>query len=145
MANNCYLYYKKLGPNAMTPYKGTKKSVGYDLYSPYDFELAPNAIVSVKTDLAFQFPDYCYGRITSRSSLARHGIHILGGVIDPDFTGNVTVVLRNSGSNTMYVMRGQRFAQIICERAEFPILKEEFGDFETSERNSNGFGSTGIF
>ena len=51
------------------------------------------------TDLAFEIPKGCYGRIAPRSGLAKlWGIDVGAGVIDPDFRGNLRVFLFNHSS-----------------------------------------------
>jgi len=134
--------FVKLTPNAFTPTRGTDKSVGYDLASPNNYHIPPHSIEKIKTDLAFYFPDGCYGRLAMRSSLAQNGVDVLGGVIDPDFTGNVVVVVINHGDKEVIIKKGDRFAQIIFEKADFGhLLEVSHKDVKTTNRGS--FGSTG--
>ncbi|KFP75663.1 hypothetical protein N310_01188, partial [Acanthisitta chloris] len=44
------------------------------------------------------------------------------GVIDEDYRGNVGVVLFNFGKETFEVKKGDRIAQLICERIYYPEL-----------------------
>ena len=51
----------------------------------------------VQTGCAFTFPSGVYGRIAPRSGLAvKHMLDVGAGVIDPDFSGEVRVMLFNS-------------------------------------------------
>lgn len=138
------LLYAKLSETARSPFKGSRNSVGFDLHSPAYYELPPKSITTIPTNLAFKFPPSTYGRLEMRSSLAKHGLIVLGGVIDPDFRGNVTVVLKNLGRNLIIIREGQRFVQLICEKAEFPDVKQ-VPSLDVTERNEKGFGSTGKF
>lgn len=143
MSDKC-LQYVKLSESARSPFKGSRNSVGFDLHSPATYQLPPKSIVIIPTNLAFKFPPSTYGRLAIRSSFAKHGLEVLGGVLDPDFRGNVTVIVKNCGNNLIIIREGQRFVQIICEKAIFPTLKQ-VATLDSTERNDKGFGSTGKF
>ena len=136
---------KKLSYDAILPTRGSDGSVGYDLYSNEDAIVpcqAGNALVG--TGLAVRITDGCYGRVAPRSGLAvKHCIDVGAGVIDPDYTGEVKVVLFNRGFDNFEIKKGDRIAQLILERCENPHVKE-IGLLEETLRGSDGFGSTGI-
>ena len=136
---------KKLSYDAILPTRGSDGSVGYDLYSNEDAIVpcqAGNALVG--TGLAVRIPDGCYGRVAPRSGLAvKHCIDVGAGVIDPDYTGEVKVVLFNRGFDNFEIKKGDRIAQLILERCETPHIKE-IGLLEETLRGSYGFGSTGV-
>ena len=116
--------------------------MGHDLYSAYEYTISAGGRALVKTDLQIAMPPGCYGRIASRSSLAHfHGIHVGAGVIDPDYRGNVGVVLFNLSSQDYVVRQGDRCAQIILEQAYVPFIVEVKSLPETS-RGTGSFGST---
>ncbi len=135
---------KKLTYDAIIPTRGSDGSVGYDLYSVVDTVVpcqAGNALVG--TGLAVRIPDGCYGRVAPRSGLAvKHCIQVGAGVIDPDYTGEIKVVLFNHGTEDFEIKKGDRIAQLILERCETPIIKE-IGLLDETLRGSDGFGSTG--
>ena len=65
-----------------------------------------------------------YGRIAPRSGLvANFGIHVGAGVIDPDYFGEIKVVLFNLSDSDYFVEIGHRVAQIICEKYCSPICE----------------------
>jgi dUTP pyrophosphatase len=72
----------------------------------------------------------------------KHGIQVGAGVIDPDYTGEVKVLLFNHGDAVFEVKKGERVAQLVLERCETPEI-EEVGTVEDTERGAGGFGSTG--
>jgi dUTP pyrophosphatase len=72
----------------------------------------------------------------------KHCINVGAGVIDPDYTGEIKVVLFNHGENDFEIKRGDRIAQLVLERYETPPVKE-IEIIEETERGSGGFGSTG--
>ena len=66
------------------------------MHSPVDQNIPARGRHVVFTDLALELPHGCYGRIAPRSGLASlWGIDVGAGVIDPDFKGNVGVLLFN--------------------------------------------------
>ncbi|XP_032838946.2 deoxyuridine 5'-triphosphate nucleotidohydrolase, mitochondrial isoform X3 [Tyto alba] len=137
------LRFAKLSKNASTPSRGSARAAGYDLYSAYDCVIPPMEKAVVKTDIQIELPSGCYGRVAPRSGLAaKHFIDVGAGVIDEDYRGNVGVVLFNFGKETFEVKKGDRIAQLICERICYPEL-EEVQALDDTERGGDGFGSTG--
>ncbi|NWR40879.1 DUT protein, partial [Regulus satrapa] len=137
------LRFTRLSENAFAPSRGSARAAGYDLYSAYDCVIPPMEKAVVKTDIQIALPSGCYGRVAPRSGLAaKHFIDVGAGVIDEDYRGNVGVVLFNFGKETFEVKKGDRIAQLICERIYYPEL-EEVEALDDTERGEGGFGSTG--
>lgn len=137
------LYFQKLSGNAYSPIKVTDQSAGFDLRSAYDYTISPRGKELIWTDLAVQVPLECYGRIAPRSGLAlKHHIDVGAGVIDSDYRGNVGVILFNHSSEQFIIRKGDRIAQLICERIVEPQL-EEVISLDDTVRGDRGFGSTG--
>ena len=138
------LRVKKLNQNATLPTRGSGGAVGYDLYSIEEVVVPPTHRALVGTGIAIVLPVGVYGRVAPRSGLAvKHGIQVGAGVIDPDYTGEIKVVLFNHGDKDFEVKKGDRIAQLILERCETPEV-EEVGEVKDTERGSKGFGSTGV-
>lgn len=137
------LKVQKLSKDAVIPTIAEPGSIGYDLCSTVDFTLPSSQMCSVSTGVAIELPEGVYGRVAPRSGLAvRSGIDVLAGVIDPSYRGEVKVVLINHGQRSVFFPSGSRIAQLVLERAEvFPTQEVDF--LSTTERGSNGFGSTG--
>ncbi|XP_034849760.1 deoxyuridine 5'-triphosphate nucleotidohydrolase, mitochondrial isoform X1 [Mirounga leonina] len=137
------LRFVRLSEHATAPTKGSARAAGYDLYSAYDYTLPPMEKALVKTDIQVALPSGCYGRVAPRSGLAaKYFIDVGAGVIDEDYRGNVGVVLFNFGKEKFQVKKGDRIAQLICERIFYPEI-EEVQVLDDTERGSGGFGSTG--
>lgn len=97
----------------------------------------------ILTDIQIALPDGCYGRVAPRSGLAaKHFIDVGAGVIDQDYRGNVGVVMFNFSDTDFEVKKGDRIAQLICEKIYLPQL-QELPALDNTERGSGGFGSTG--
>ena len=99
-------------PGATLPTPG---SVGYDLFSADDYIVGPGRRCVVSTGISARFPEGTYGRIEPRTGLAvKHGVTVLAGIVDPDNTGEIRVVLQNHDPVRSFVIRpGYRIAQMI--------------------------------
>lgn len=140
------LRYRLLTTEAFPPTRATAQSVGFDLKSAYDYVIAPESSCKVETDIAIVLPKDCFGHICGRSGLGlHHKISILGGVIDPDYTGSISAILYNAGKTSFAVHRGDKVAQLICQLVKIPLVSELPADFEMkTERGDKGFGSSGV-
>ena len=108
------LLIKKLSEHALIPTRASPGSVGYDLYSIEDMHILPYQRGIVCTGIAATIPMGVYGRIAPRSGLAvKHGVQTGAGVIDPDYTGELKVILFNHGSEKFEIKKGDRIAQLI--------------------------------
>ena len=138
------LFVKKLSEFATIPSRGSKLAAGYDLYSAHDCVIKAKGKEMVKTDLQIAVPSGCYGRVAPRSGLAwKNFIDVGAGVIDEDYRGPVNVILFNFGETDFEIKRGDRIAQLICEKIENAEI-QEVASLEDTERGANGFGSTGV-
>lgn len=143
----------KLRPDTIVPSKATEHSIGLDLFSVEPYVVLPGQRVVVSTGVAVSIPDGTYGRIAPRSGLSvKHGLCVGAGVIDPDYTGEIRVVLFNHDLQTPYVIRpGYRIAQLIFEQAldvsNIDVLEYD-GEISAPppsprKRGARGFGSSG--
>ena len=125
------------------PTCATPKSVDLDLYSPTSVLVPAHDKVLVDMGIAFQIPMGYYGWIAPRSGLAiHHHIHVGAGVVDPDYTGSVQVLLLNFSSQNHAIEANHCIAQLILEKVAYPVLYE-VPQMPLTERGANGFGSTG--
>ena len=134
---------QKLSENAMIPTRGSPGAAGYDLYSPFDLMLRPGNMYSMPVRIAVAIPPNYYGRILSRSSMAKNGIEVEAGVIDSDYRGEIYVLLHNIGQEDYIIKKGDRMAQLIITRIVTPNITIT-DQLPHTERNKGGFGSTGV-
>ena len=122
----------------MVPTKATKYSIRLDFYSPDSYLVCPKGQVLIPIQIRLGIPPGYYGRITSKSSLAvQHKIHVGAGVIDPDYTGEIKVLLINNGKHYYQVSQGHPIAQLILEKASIPILRQ-VKELPTTGRGERG-------
>ena len=99
--------FQKLSEKAISPHQATLKSVGYDLFTPIDFQIQPKEQKTVFIDLAITPPEGYYAQLMSKSGLTvLYKLEVKAGVIDPDFTGNIGVVLKNNSDQPIERLAG---------------------------------------
>ena len=160
--------FKKLHPDARGPVRSDYGDAGYDLSCLYRTVIPPMARVQIPTGLAVEIPHGYYGRIAPRSGLAvKHGLDVLGGVIDSGYRGEISVVLINLnlpeelseaaykrsaihsyeshfGSRSTAEFSSQsRIAQLIIEKCH-DVEWGEVAELAESVRGAGGFGSSGV-
>ncbi len=133
------------GHDLEPPSRGSTHAAGYDVRSSEDVTLAPGEIRLVGTGFALEIPEHLECQVRPRSGLAlKHGITIPNspGTIDPDYRGEVRVILQNLGQEAVHLRRGERIAQLVFARFETPDLVE-VESLSGTDRGEGGFGSTG--
>ena len=83
------LQVKTINPSSKQPVQATDGATGYDLYTPIAVVLGPYSEKLIPLGLAISVPQGLYERVADRSSLAKMGLHILSGVIDSDYRGEL--------------------------------------------------------
>eukprot|EP00590_Aulacoseira_subarctica_P009283 CAMPEP_0172419932 /NCGR_PEP_ID=MMETSP1064-20121228/6327_1 /TAXON_ID=202472 /ORGANISM="Aulacoseira subarctica , Strain CCAP 1002/5" /LENGTH=1080 /DNA_ID=CAMNT_0013159633 /DNA_START=39 /DNA_END=3281 /DNA_ORIENTATION=+ len=143
MAHKTEAQIQLLTSKAKVPIRATQQSVGYDTYSPEPHTLQPQMITKVPLDIAINPPSGSYVQLMSRSGLALKGVTVHAGVIDPDYRGNITVLMHNSTDKPIQIKAGERVAQILFKQVSLPNLVTTKA-LPTTERNDQGFGSTDL-
>lgn len=136
------LRVKKLNRFALLPVK-QHRSAGYDLYSCQDTLVPAGKRCMIGTGIAVEFPENYVGRICDRSGMAvKKGLHVLAGVIDPDYRGEWKVVLLNTSEEDVMIEAQTRIAQVLFYQvANFQVT--EVSELTDTSRGEGGFGSTG--
>ena len=128
------------------PSRATPHAAGYDIRSAEpDFALAAGEIRLVATGLVMALPEGIECQVRPRSGLAlRYGITLPNspGTIDPDYRGEIRVILQNTGSEPVDIARGERIAQLVFARFASPEIVE-VAELSATSRGEGGFGSTG--
>jgi dUTP diphosphatase len=130
------------------PAYATPGAAGMDLRACIDapLSIAPGDTHLIPTGIAIHIGDPGVAAvILPRSGLGhKHGI-VLGnlvGLIDSDYQGPLMVSCWNRSNEPFTLQPLDRLAQLVI----VPVVKAEFNvveNFETSERGTGGFGSTG--
>ena len=108
--------------------------------------IKPLERVLIPTGLYVELPDGHELQVRPRSGLAiKYGLSVLNspGTVDPDYRGEIKVILVNLSNDDFLLMPGERIAQMVIARFERVEL-EEVEVLGQTERGAGGFGSTGL-
>jgi dUTP pyrophosphatase len=136
-----------LHPSARPPARTRPGDAAYDLACVEPFSLAPGERAMIPTGVAVAIPPGMCGLVLPRSGLAiKHGISCVNapGLVDPNYRGELRVILINHGDEAFEAAAGDRIAQLLVLPFASPALAvvDELphgGD----DRGTGGFGSSG--
>lgn len=152
---------RKLHPEVLLPAQGTPGSIGLDLHAhlltehgrPNNQLLPAHATRLIPTGLqiepcATQVDSgdvHWLVTVCSRSGLAAKSLFVANapGIIDPDYSGEIKILLYNGSMVSTHIHHGDRIAQLVCLSATLPELLEVEEILETTVRGKKGMGSTG--
>lgn len=142
---------KLLNEGAQIPRKAHLSDVAYDLYCPQD-TVIPTGRSVVPLGLSMELPEGYAAEVRPRSGFSSQGMadkdgirrdaDVLHGLIDPNFRGEVGVIVSNRDTDFI-LAKGTRLTLLLIIRAEDTrlVVTESLSD---SERGRHGYGSTGI-
>jgi dUTP pyrophosphatase len=136
--------YKKLSQNATAPESSSEDDAGYDLFAAHDGCMSGGGRGIIKTNISIELPEGYYGQLEGRSGLAvKSGIAVLGGIIDPNYRGDIGVILVNLDNEKTFVYKkGDKICQMVIK----PYIKPqmiEADELSATDRGEKGFGSSG--
>jgi len=137
--------FKLLDEDAKIPTRAHKWDAGADIHALVETFIDPGKSRNVNTGFAMQIPLGYEVQVRPRSGLAvNHGVTVLNspGTIDAQYRGEVTVPLINHGDIPFHIMPGDRIAQMVVAKVEFPYLIV-VDELDNNDRGG-GFGSTGV-
>jgi dUTP pyrophosphatase len=140
------LQVRLLHPGAVAPERTRPGDAGYDLRAVEAFTLAPGGRATVPTGVAIALPPGIAGLVVPRSGLAaRHGLSVVNGpgLIDPNYRGEVKVVLVNLGAEPFAGEPGDRIAQLLLVPFAAPDVVAVDDLPPSNDRGELGFGSSG--
>ena len=129
------------------PQYETANAVGLDVRAntTEGIRLAPLERAMVPTGLYVEIPEGYEIQVRPRSGLAaKYGISVVNapGTIDPDYRGEIKVILVNLSNEVFELKPGERIAQLVV--AQFTRIEWECVEqLSDTERGAGGFGSTG--
>jgi dUTP pyrophosphatase len=129
---NNSLTIKLLNENAKVPTQATSVSAGFDLYASQQTFISAEQTAFIPTGLQVILPPNTYLRIADTSSKALvQQLFVKAGVIDPDYTGEIKVVLFNANRFTSIVLKHERIAQGIIT----PYISANFNIIDSNNQN----------
>jgi len=140
------VYFKKLNEDARIPEYKSENAVGVDFHSAENGSIEPGKFKIVGTGLAVEMTANLELQVRSRSGLAaKSGLIVLNSpaTIDPDYRGEIKLILCNLGEKVFTFKKGDRLAQGVF--SEKPVINiEEKNELSETARGSDGLGSTGV-
>lgn len=141
----------KILEGGYAPTRAHAGDAGLDLYSPEDVLIYPGTKEFIDAKVAVAIPEGYVGLIMDRSSLAKKGLKIPGGVIDSGYRGSMGVILVNMNSEVMglsgapvAIKKGDRIAQLLVVPIAVPTVRLVTSFEGDTTRGEGGFGSTGV-
>lgn len=144
--------FKPAVGNALLPRRYSDGAVGYDLHAhllsetgrPIKQLIPPNSTRNIRTGLLIEPPPGHFVMVCSRSGLAKRSVFVANGpgIIDPDYRGEVMVLLYNGSHESYWVQHEDRIAQLVVVPVT-PISVEWTMKLSETSRGEAGFGSTG--
>ena len=88
-----YIQVVPLVPDVILPFRATNSSTGYDVSSSTNVQITAHSTVTVPLGFKIAFPSNLHCSLNPLSSLSSKGLHVSVGTIDPDYRGEVKVIL----------------------------------------------------
>lgn len=133
--------------NFALPEYATEHAAGLDVRANIDepIVLGPLERAMIPTGLYVEIPEGHEIQVRPRSGLAaKHGLTVLNtpGTIDPDYRGEIRVILVNVSNELFTLAPGERIAQLVVA----PFIRADWEPADSlseTGRGAGGFGSTG--
>lgn len=146
------LRFKKLHPEAILPRRWSDDAVGWDVHAHLITDtgkrntllLPPRTTRNIATGLMIEPPKMHFVMVCSRSGLSSKSIVVANapGIVDPDYRGELRILLFNGSYESYYIRHQERVAQLFLMPV-IPMECIEVTELSESPRGENGFGSTG--
>lgn len=149
--------FKKLTSKAVLPVKKTDGAIGYDLTLSHDV-LISKVRNAIPLGFAMELPEGIEAKIEPRSGFSANGIlgtdpgsgaqryynaDVLVGKIDPDYRGDVHVIIRKNNCDCFIIPAGTRIAQMTFYRTAPVEGFDVVDELSDTDRDTGGFGHTG--
>ena len=158
----------KLFEGGQIPQKQHENDACFDCYANASEQIPAHSRAKIPLGFALGLPVNYEAQIRPRSGLSAKGIDICFGTIDANYTGEICAIVCNNTNFPFVVAEGARICQLairmitlsrrelniiyryVCDEVEPNIDELTTDSFEVvdelkaTERNANGFGSTGV-
>ncbi len=136
--NNSPSYYIVEGGKA--PKKSTDGSAGWDIFARKQITIAANSVKPVPVGIKVSCNEDEYFRVADRSGHAiKNNMHIVAGVVDSDYRGEVQVAIHNTGKRAIIISKDMKIAQMVLTKinpSDFVQVysEENLGETERGEK-----------
>lgn len=115
---------------------------GLDIFMPVDLEIDMLETKTVGLGIGVAIPEGHAGMLVPRSSIADKGLLIQTAVIDPDYSGEIHLIVTNCSRNRIQIKKGDRVCSLIVYSVLNPYI-QVVEQLPNSERGTKGLGSSG--
>lgn len=133
---------KLFKPDIKLPVKSHLPDSGLDIFMPEGVVLQPFETATVSLQLGVAIPEGFAGMLVPRSSIAAKGLIIQTAIIDPDYTGDIHLIITNCSNQTHVIEKDQRVCSLVVYSVLNPYI-QIVDELPNTERGNNGLGSTG--
>ena len=143
------LKFNLIHPDAIEPKYNYESDSGFDLHSVDEVVIPPFGRSLVPTGICFDIPEGLEIQVRTKSGLAiNQGLMVLNspGTVDNGYNGEVKAIIFNTNNSEFKITKGMKVAQgVLC-----PVFAGQYvelikvSEIKEKDRNSKGFGSTGI-
>lgn len=116
-------------------------AAGYDVRVEFDKHgliagkiIAPGEYLLASTIERFQMPSHVIGIVHDKSTWARRGLAVQNTVIEPGWSGWLTLEITNHGNEPVELIRGVGIAQILFHLLDQPTILQYEGKYHNQER-----------
>jgi dCTP deaminase len=111
---------------------------GYDITLFDAVNLNPYGFALVGAAEHFTMPDNVVGRVCDKSSLARRAVAVQNTVIEPGWSGFLTLEVTNHGAGILVMPPGAAIAQVIFEFLDEPTELPYRGKYPNQQQGPQG-------
>tara|TARA_R110000824_G_scaffold142175_2_gene309138 strand:+ start:153 stop:584 length:432 start_codon:yes stop_codon:yes gene_type:complete len=135
---------KPLSDTAKLPSFKSEGAAAMDVYAASSHTVPPMKTCVIPCGFALEAPGFIDVQLRPRSGLSKNGMLVSFGTIDPDYRGEVGVIITNISNESYDVKAGDRVAQLamaenMARRVRFSVVEH----LTETKRGEGGFGSTG--
>jgi dUTP pyrophosphatase len=133
---------KLFDKNVTLPKKQHLPDSGLDIFMPVDLEIDMLETKTIGLGIGIAIPEGHAGMLVPRSSIADKGLLIQTAVIDPDYSGEIHLIVTNCSRNKIEIKTGDRVCSLIVYNVLNPYI-QVVEELPNSERGTKGLGSSG--
>ena len=139
------LEVQKIDESAKLPSYAYTGDAGLDIYSAEEVLIPAGEVRAVRTGIKVAIPHTYFGLMKGKTGLALNSrLCTVAEVVDPNYRGEIHVILLNFGKKPYLVRKLQKIAQLVLVSKNDVIIQEEVEGLDTTERGERGFGSSGL-
>lgn len=112
---------------------------GIDLYVGRGRQtlIETNKVNVIRIGYSVDFPKDHFGRISDRSSVAKFGMYVVGGIVDNNYTGEISILMVNKREHDVLWDNNKALAQMVVQKCPTLVVTTRF-------KNTNHYHSRNV-